>query len=332
MTSRFGVLLLLALVTGAAWIAFAQEEDPRAAQVAGVKALPGVADQPASPGAERQHARGARKGTSRPELPPVGVPLAHSLDALRARADLGDPVANCRLALETSLCMNRPTHTPDLEGLAAIHPEMESGVVSTLTAIGADAAALAIHCEGVGPLEINARERLRAAAESGDVRVRVTYALFQSGQLVRLHVPPGIHDSGAPVPVTQHYADHAVRYLEEGLQQHDVLALEGLIILHAPASLQRPVALPLKQPDPHRFLLLLGVYQALFPGIGLPHDLQQISAALFLDMSAEERDRVESETATAATSWHARARLEQPAAGRPSPSDVDRFCDSQAAT
>ncbi len=124
--------------------------------------------------------------------------------------------------------------------------------------------------------------------------------------LSRLENPTGIVLAGARNrPVAQFYADNAYRFLEEGLVQRDLLALEGLILAHAPSPVNRVVPLRIQRPDPFRFVVLTGLYEAL--GIAaLPRDIGELRDAVIADLSPEVRDQAHALIDRELIRWSAR--------------------------
>ena len=125
----------------------------------------------------------ASAATGRVPLPPVDVPVASLLDAMKRRADQGDALASCRLAVELIQC--RDTRRMELRGTMENLQSSESEFSQAGNQDAADGVAdfqlqlLAAreHCTGVTDNQLDlASGYLRQAAQAGVAEALVRYA------------------------------------------------------------------------------------------------------------------------------------------------------------
>lgn len=268
-------------------------------------------------------------GDRRPEnnievvLPPPGIPLSESRTALTALADRGDATANCRLALELMLCSSIDDDTLALlDGLAREGSAMQA-VSDTLDRTEG----VAEHCGQASEVPADEPvERAHNAALLGGTRHRVLYALTSpDGMISRLHNPAGLSLSRTSNrPVSQFYAENAFQFLEEGFMQRDLLALEGLVLAYAPTPLLRVFPLRIQRPDPFKFVVMAGLYEALGAGL-LPSDVAELRNLVAADLETDVRDQARGMIDREITRWSA-----DPGSLVPpkqlSPAAVDELC------
>lgn len=202
-------------------------------------------------------------------LPPADLALEAQRAQLQALSAAGRVDAACRLALALSHCRALAMRTIVSQGLEELlrqaslnvrGADEEQRLIDAIAAAqqqGDDAAA---YCAGVSPLEnSDAVADFQQQALRGTVRHRVIAALLQpDGSLPRLPrdaVSPLAMDAWVGRGASQLYADHALRFLAEGYSARDPLALEGLILIHAPdlLHLEASTDVLIRLPDPHRF-------------------------------------------------------------------------------
>lgn len=171
-------LAAVALVTGLLywrWQAGERPDDPR---------------QIAAPSPEHSHGKADIIGqtavlaaTGHVPLPPANVPAASLFDAMRRRADQGDALASCRLAVELIQC--RDTRNMELRGAMGNLQSSESEFSEAGDQDAADGAAnfqlkLLVareHCSGLTDDQLSlAGGYLRQAAQAGIAEALVRYA------------------------------------------------------------------------------------------------------------------------------------------------------------
>jgi hypothetical protein len=257
------------------------------------------------------------------------APLLMRIPALRHRAEAGDARAACRLALELSACRaaaKRDDLSMTMEYVAATseHAGRDPRVIDSIAEVREAAADAAPDCAGLeteGETDVVAL--LQAAAATGNARHRVIAALTQpDGSLLRLPRGP-VH----PLPMdpwvltlaSQFYADHALRYLDEGLRQRDPLALEGLILVHAPDVLVPSASTDaaFRLPNPRRFATLALLAEQVYGTDMLGSQTAQLLQRTLETFPEPERSRIEAEARRWARGWRASA------ASAPPPEAID---------
>lgn len=188
-----------------------------------------------------------------PPLPPEDVPLAQQLASLLERARAGDPVATCRLAIGASRCTAHALVSQFSSRLQR-DPLAQSGEIS------AESRQSAAMCVGFDAASVGEVEQLLVRNQDHfNIRQKVLMALVQpDGSLLAIprDLPRGSIGSATTQYVySQFQADHAMPFLQEGYQQRDPLALEGMIMVHVPSDVPgfHP-GIRLAMPNPKLFL------------------------------------------------------------------------------
>jgi hypothetical protein len=254
-------------------------------------------------------------------LPPSDAPLAAQLDALMSLAEAGEPVAACRLALDSVYCQdyerNRSFMNQVTTGLAPRLHRMSDDLAAGLIvgteeklANGAD------YCADLSAKTLPSMDSLlEQALPRLNARQKVLLVLSRpDGSVARLIREPmsGSRSGGDTRFVySQFLADHGMEFLKAGIAAADPLALEGMILVHAPSRVpDRGLDVFLSLPDPYQFagfaLLMqelngptsLGPYvsdvlESVLVGIP-PNDTQQLQASVKLE--ARRWQNTESET------------------------------------
>jgi hypothetical protein len=97
------------------------------------------------------------------------------------------------------------------------------------------------------------------------VRQRTLIALLRSdGQIRRLYQAEQGFSESASYVYPQFLADHALDFLQDGFRARDPLALEGLVLLHAPSNSLSPQGVGPTLPNPRLFLRYAWLMQRLF--------------------------------------------------------------------
>ena len=265
-----------------------------------------------------------------PPTPPPDATFAESKEALLQRADAGDAEAACRFGAELLLCSDDSGFTSmAMEGLsefiADADPERQDMLVSGAGLRLATNDAAIAHCAGIDRAELpDLHARLERLMRNGSVRARVLYALqTPGGGLARVVGRSGLTlQPGARQPVSQFYADNAGAFLREGIAARDPLAIEGMILLHAPQRAMGAQALPMWLPNPVRFVAYLGLWESLgLPPLGAEFQRMRDNVWPNLDLATQARVRevVEAERRR----WQADPR----AFAAAPPMDVDTLSD-----
>jgi hypothetical protein len=331
----------LAIATGLAAIAIAalgwRMWQPAAAPAA---ATPDVPFEPvrSTPSAAGSDSPRTAPRTPLPALPPQHGPLRERIDLLSQYARAGDPVAACRLALELNSC-RAVNHRAAVSGAIEIavirypHAVAEDAAVDTIAAAREAQVQSEANCGGVSTVfENDAVALLQAAAVNGTVRQRVIAALLQpDGSLLRL--PQG---SGTALPIdafvtsmaTQFYADHALEFLYDGYRAADPLALEGLILVHAPDALvpagNTDVAFRL--PDPYRFAGLSLLYERVYGADRLGSQTRNLLQRVLERMPPETLRELQAAVAAESRRWTTVADGTPPPAEALDGATIERLC------
>jgi hypothetical protein len=198
-----------------------------------------------------------------PVLPALDLPLTQQLPALVDEAMRGNPVAACRLALDSAYCSSQQRSLAFSRQMEASLSRRPSGsddlVIGAIARSEERAANAGGYCEGVDSAMLPDPDAyLAAAANAMTTRQKVLLAMSrQDGTLVRMPRETGsIVSSGrnSEYLVPQFLADNDVAFLQSGMVAADPLALEGMILLHAPSFLPGSLfGLREVLPDPYRF-------------------------------------------------------------------------------
>jgi hypothetical protein len=202
-----------------------------------------------------------------PPLPPADLPLVSQLPVLIERARVGDPVASCRLAVGVMRCT---THSliSEFEGRLNGSPSARSVAGATISTPRSQETAS--KCEGFDPMNVGGLDQLLERNKQHlTVRQKVLLALLMpDGTVMRIprDIPRGVVGSATTGFIySQFQADNALAFLQEGLLNHDPLALEGLILIHAPSEIPgfNP-GMRMTLPNPKRFIRYSLLLTALF--------------------------------------------------------------------
>lgn len=315
--ARLFMLVLSAIVLGLVWLRHASMDiDTETARVG--RSHTSDHDALAAEGADTQ-GQPARSDLAGNADPAPETPLLMRIPMLRHRAEGGDARAACRLALELSACraaVKRDDLSITMEYVVATseHAARDPRVIDSIAEVREAAEDAAPDCAGLeteGETDVVAL--LQAAAAKGNVRHRVIAALTQpDGSLLRLPRGP-VH----PLPMdpwvltlaTQFYADHALRYLDEGLRARDPLALEGLILVHAPDVLVPSASTDaaFRLPNPRRFATLAMLAEQVYGSDMLGSQTAQLLQRTLESFPDPERRRIEIEARRWASGWRASA-------------------------
>jgi hypothetical protein len=211
---------------------------------------------PASETASRTSESAARTETV--PMPDIRLPLAEQLPVLVERANAGDPAAACRLVLTVSRCAhsiraNRFTAgvQRSLESRAGPHDDQLIDFVAR-----SSDAATSDFCDGVDHAALPRLDDLPAIAfQRMSPFEKTLVALTRSdGRLRRLQPVPGTsYRETNEFVLPQVIASNAQQFLVDAFNAGELLAIEGLVMMHAPGSL-RPDGVAVTLPDQRKFL------------------------------------------------------------------------------
>lgn len=254
-------------------------------------------------------------------LAPLTGPLRDRLPALQQLAEHGHGEAACVYALELSRCRaSAVRHELGLAfgqvlqqrslSLAAV--DSDQALIDGIAGAREQHAAQADLCAGIEAHGGNpAVIWVQNAAARGPIRWRVISALMQpDGSLPRLPrgTPAPLElDPAVTTLVSQFYADHALLYLQQGFQAGDPLALEGLLLVHAPdvLPLSGNADALMRLPNPRLFAALALLAERLYGSEMLGNPATQLLQTVWDGLDPSARDRLLREVEFEVRRWQA---------------------------
>lgn len=252
-----------------------------------------------------------------PLLPPRSAPFSAQLPILISRAEAGDPVATCRVLLDSMRC----AHWSEGNQFERILEEsVSTKPPSDLDDRAIDVLARDHHssqqtevCAGFDRQELRRVEQLSPSVFTRlTPRQKVLVAMTRhDGTLVRLprgpkSTPRGF-SFGDEYMVPQVLADRDLQFIADGLAAHDPLALEAAMLLHTPKAIPGlPFLLRQAQPNPYKFALYAAISNDLFGPDYTGAFANQTLAQIQSGMTSEERVRFAQELAHQLQLWRAR--------------------------
>lgn len=205
---------------------------------------------------------------SLPPLAPLEASFTQQLSALTQRADAGDPVAACRLIVGANRCVeaarNRAFTELMVRSLESREAQHDDVMVQTVARARERGQANDEFCGDIDPVRLPSADALyRKAAPALSVRQKVVLALLRSdGRIRRLYGNPSFSESSLYV-LPQFLSDHTHEFLLQGYAARDPLALEGLVMIHAPGRAIHPQGIRLALPNPRLFIKYAGLLRRL---------------------------------------------------------------------
>ena len=202
-----------------------------------------------------------------PDLPPGNIPLRDQIPALLARAEARDPIAVCRLVLDLNRCTEERRKIEfnarmirSLEAGESPHDEM---MIATVARTQERLTAAGTYCEGVDTSSLPAPASFLEQGVILSPHQKAILALMRpDGRIQRLRGEPSYSESALYV-YPQFLADNAYRFLQDGFQSAEPLALEGLILVHSPSGAVSQKGVAWSLPDPRRFVTYLELLRRL---------------------------------------------------------------------
>jgi hypothetical protein len=267
----------------------------------------------------------------KPLLPDLQLPLSSQLEDLIALAEAGDTRATCRLAISATRCKEQLRHQRLGRDFAR---ELESGkspneamLISLAAANEEDMELGKGFCAGVQMRDLPSpgdlvEQRLHSLSPSQ----KTVLALMQSnGELRRLNATRSFTESALYV-LPQYQADYTQEFLNAGYAAREPLALEGLILLHAPGALLAPQSVGLWLPDPKRFLHYVFVMQAVYGESSVGEKVQRLAQAAAYSISASDLQQARSSASRDAQRWLSSMSHRSSAPSEPKASSLE-VCD-----
>jgi hypothetical protein len=266
-------------------------------------------------------------------LPPPTLPLRQQLPDLLARAEAGDPVASCRLLIASNRCRevirNARFTLKALDGLGRLPRGSETTVVDILAQSIERGNRHAIFCQDLDERELPPMDALVARSVPRlSPRQKTILALTQFDGSLRLLDRSRFYSESGLYVLPQYLADHAVDFLHEGFLAGEPLALEGMVMLHAPSQSLAPNSVGPWLPNPRKFLFYAGLMQALWGADALGPDARLVIAVAEGALGEAERQRIRMQVLNELPRWRALGDLGA-ASDRPGHGDRQRLslCD-----
>lgn len=271
-----------------------------------------------------------------PPLPDNSLPLSQQVQALLRRAEAGDTAAACRLIIGINRCAEQRRNQRYTErmvaDLQAKSQKNERALINMAARMQEQSEGAGAFCAGLDSQTMPTADALLESSRGRmTARQKTLLVLMRSdGSLRRLQGPVSFSESGMYM-IPQFVADHSVEFLQEGFAAKDPLALEGLILLHAPASTLGPSSVSVWLPNPRLFLRYSMLMHDLFGAEALGRRAYELSQQVAATIGAEEVEHLRSVVAADAAQWrnaagkHSTLRQPRPGEGI----DEASPCDSQ---
>jgi hypothetical protein len=268
---------------------------------------------------------------SLPPLPPEDLPLAAQLPILLERANRGDPMASCRLAVDVVRCTTHQyvsDFSDQLRNAESISARNLGASSQGGSALGLDAHCAGFNRDGVG----NLGELLERNKHQLSIRQKVMLALLQpDGSILSIprEIPRGVIASATTRFVySQFQADNALAFLQEGAQLRDRLALEGLILVHAPSDIPgfRP-GIRLSLPNPKLFVGYSLLLVEVFGADALGPIMSESVANVLRSMDARVVDQMREQARASAVGWKGSARQADQSRAAPGTAEPHSTCE-----
>jgi hypothetical protein len=242
-----------------------------------------------------------------PALPPATVPFALQLPTLISRADRGDAVSSCRLAVGTSRCaehlQNKAFVDQRLSSLNSIAGSRSETVwVESLARMQESLAESEAFCAGfTADTSIDVDSFLSRAALTPQQKT-VLATRLSGGQTRRLQ-PNFDASRAADYVLPQFISENMVDFLKAGYAARQPLALENLILVHAPSTWIDTQGPMVRLPDQYRFLAYAKLYERLFGAAALGPQVGRIMDAVLKSTPRTALQRLDAEVESEAQRW-----------------------------
>ncbi len=210
-----------------------------------------------------------------PPLPPADAPLSEQLDDLIELSEAGEPTASCRLIIASNRCRELLRHerfTARMRQSLARSGGRNDGLMIDVVA-STELQGQPGFCQNINIDELPSADEVFHRSVSGmSARQKTLLALMRSdGKIRRIRGDSRFTESSLYV-VPQFLADNTHSLLLAGYAAFDPLALEGLVLLHAPGMAMGPQGASVWMPNPKEFYKYARLMQDLFglESIGAP--------------------------------------------------------------
>lgn len=329
MRKVLGMLLVLALLAGAAWWLWPTlAEAWQPALERGATTAPETTVDVGDVAADAPSLQAAADATpavpaptalpdTLPPLPPVDAPLAESMTDLLARAHAGDATAACHLKVAAERCRSLQQSTAMAQAMESslVDGSFDGGemvgvrMIASMEVEGDSSDAL---CAGVDPDALpGGSDLLERTLANLSPRQKTLMALLRSdGTLARMsrQLGGGVGGFGVDASdlVSQFLADHDMAFLQAGFDAGDPLALEGLLLVHAPGGMLGGGPFNMtrqSRPDPYRFARYALLGQELLGAEWLGERATPVLDQVLAAMPPEDRTRLDAQVAADTARW-----------------------------
>lgn len=243
-----------------------------------------------------------------PPLPSAALPLAAQLPIIEDRARRGDAVAMCRLILSKAKCTTeaarRDFASRATRSLEAEKRDGENVIIEHVARAEEQLAGSGSFCSGVDSGRLpSADDVLSNHLGALSPRQKTVIALMRSdGSLRRLRASGGYSESSSYL-LPQVIADNAYDFLMSGYNAQEPLALEGLILVHAPGAAIMSQGVSIRLPNPKLFLRYALLYVNLFGIDALGEPANRLLAATLSQTDADDYQVLRKEIEQEARRW-----------------------------
>lgn len=244
-----------------------------------------------------------------PPLPDVAQPLKNQLPVLLERAERGDPTASCRLIVGLHRCRAQARHqqiTERMQRMLERNERANETIFLDIIAATQAVAALAPEgfCEGLDlPALPDEGALFHRAVHAMTPRQKTLLAMMKAdGSLRRVMRPPSRAGYGLHV-VPQFVADHGIDLLMQGYRAFDPLALEGMVLLHAPGSTLTPDGATAWLPNPEQYVFYATVMGDLLGRESLGRQATHLLIAASVTMPPDRLAAIQAEAQREVQRW-----------------------------
>lgn len=334
----FAVLAALLVGTGM-WLQWrmARPDDSRGAGDSAVPASPSERheiEKPAEPASTPPLPVAETPRATLPPLPDHALPLAAQLPVLLQRAEAGDPVSSCRLIIGINRCReqrrNRLFTEKMIRDLQAKSRKNEDALIDLAARMQERGEGPGQFCAEADTQSLPTPEALLERAKDRlSPRQKTVMVLMRSdGSLRRLRGNTSFTESGYYV-VPQFIADNSLPFLMQGYAAKDPLALEGLVLMHAPASAIFPSSVAVWLPNPKLFLHYSMLMHELLGPESLGRTGIELAQVVASSEPVEEIHRLREIVRVEAEQWRRAGAMQKPVPDPSKSSDPSDFsqCD-----
>ncbi|MCC6505806.1 MAG: hypothetical protein IT475_10190 [Aquimonas sp.] len=202
-------------------------------------------------------------------LPPVDVPLSMQLNSLVAEAEKGNSVASCRLILAVGKCKEASRHAAFSkkvqELLATRRVTAEEAAIEFVAMSEEQLETSSGFCAGLGGRDMpDTTYYFKRTFLNFTPRQLTLLAMSTSGGDIRRLIRPRSYSESGTYLIPQFIAENIEEFLMSGYRAKDPLALEGMILLHAPSNSLKPIGVTVWLPNPEKYFYYASLYGEIF--------------------------------------------------------------------